>query len=184
MTAQTLRYRWTQQEFLRADAAGVFDGRGELVDGEVWPVVIGRWHGRTTLRCAAALQWAGVVVTQESLATGDSLPDPDVWVCAAGATEVDWLSPRVSRWDPSDVLLVVEVSDETVTADLSIKARLYGAAGYAVYWVVTREGVRVHTSPDGDGYRTVTRYGVQERVPLPYADSNVAVSELLAASTD
>lgn len=67
---------------------------------------------------------------------------------------------------------------------LSIKARLYGAVGYAVYWVVTREGVHVHTSPDSDGYRTVTRCGPQEWVPLPYADSTVAVSELLVASTD
>lgn len=179
MTTATLQYRWSEQEFLRADAAGVFDGRVELVDGEVWPVVIGRWHGVATACCARLLHTVDVVVTTESLATGGSLPDPDVWIRPVHATETSWLSPRVSRWQPADVLLVVEVSDETVTADLSVKARLYGAAGYAVYWVVTRDGVHEHTGPAADGYTTVRRYRAGESIPLPYANQTVAVDDLL-----
>ena len=97
----------------------------------------------------------------------------------ATAEERGWLSPRISRWDPADVLLVVEVSDETVVEDLDIKARLYGAAGYAAYWVLTREAVFEHTGPGPDGYRTVVRYRRGEEIPLPYADRGVAVSDLL-----
>lgn len=185
MSAQTLQYRWTRQEFLRADDAGVFDGRVELVNGEVWPVVIGGWHGVTTASCARQVHVSGVVVTHESLVAGDSLPDPDVWVRPAAATETDWLSQKVSRWDPADVLLVVEVSDATVQADLTTKATLYGAAGFAVYWVLTREGLHVHTGPDADGYRTVTRYRPDERVRLPYPGADgveltLTVADLLA----
>lgn len=96
----------------------MFDGRVELVD-----------------------------VTTESLATGSSLTDPDVWVCPEGAVETGWLSPRTSTRSPSDVLLVVEVSDETVAEDLSVKARLYSAAGYAVCWVLTPD--TLHERADG-----------------------------------
>lgn len=181
MTLEQLRYRWSAEEFLRAHDAGVFHGRVELVDGEVWPVAMGRWHGRTTMRCAQLLARDGFVVTQESLATGDSLPDPDLWVCRVDAEPAGQLSPRISRWDASDVLLVVEVSDETVVADLNFKARLYGAGGYPVYWVVTRDAVYEHTQPDAEGYRTVVRYRAGEEIPVPYAPVRLPVSELLGA---
>ena len=178
MTASTLRYRWTRESFLRAETAGAFEGRVELVDGEVWPVSIGRWHGTTTMRVGSLLRDGAVEVTQESLVTADSLPDPDVWVRPAGAVESRWLSPRISVWGPADVLLVVEVSDETVAEDLSVKARLYGAAGYALYWVITHDTLYEHTSPDAQGYRTVRRYGRGDEVALPWATS-LAVADLL-----
>lgn len=179
MSATSLAYRWTQQAFLRATGAGMFDGRVELVDGEVWSSPVGRWHGRTTARCVAALTAEGVEVTTESLATGGSLPDPDVWVCPEAAVETGWLSPRISTWSPSDVLLVVEVSDETVAEDLSIKARLYGAAGYAVYWVLTPDTLYEHTQPAVDGYRSVVRHLRGGGVTLPYSGATSAVSDLL-----
>lgn len=179
MAAPTLRYRWTQQGFLLAEAAGAFEGRVELVEGEVWPVPIGRWHGRATARCIQLLAADGVIVTTESLATGDSLPDPDVWACPSDAREGDRLSARISLWNAADVLLVVEVSDETVAEDLGIKARLYGAAGYAVYWVVTRDTVFEHTGPGADGYRTVVRHRRGDEIRLPYAERTVTVADLV-----
>ena len=179
MAATSLAYRWTQQAFLRATEAGVFDGRVELVDGQVRPVSIGRWHGRAVARCVVALATAGVDVTTESLATGGSLPDPDVWVCPEAATETGWLCPRISTWSPSDVLLVVEVSDETVAEDLGVKARLYGAAGCAVYWVLTRDTLYEHTCPTSDGYRSVVRHRRGDEVTLPYAAAAVSVADLL-----
>ena len=183
MTAQPERYHWSVQDYLRASEADAFHGRVELVDGEVWPVVIGPWHGRTTMRCAQLLAADGVIVTQESLVTGDSLPDPDVWVTRPDADEMQRLSPRAIRWHARDVLLVVEVSDETVQADLSVKTRLYGAAGYPVYWVVTPDAVFVHTEPDDAGYRTVVRHRAGDDLTLPYAERRVAVAELVGASS-
>lgn len=179
MTAADLRYRWTPEAFLRADAAQVFDGRVELVDGEVWPVVIGDWHGPTTMRIGAALAGPDLVVTQQTLPAGASLPDPDLWVRRSSAEPTGSVSTRVSRWAPADVLLVVEVSDETVLADLTTKAKLYGAAGFPVYWVVTREAVHEHLSPVADGYRSITRYLSGQRVPLRHTGTSVAVDDLI-----
>lgn len=162
----TVAYRWDIASFLRAEALGVFDGRVELVEGEVWSVGLGFWHGRTTPRVAFALHAQGEVL-MASLPSEQSLPDPDVWLLRPGARPVDQVSPRIPRWDPADVLLVVEVSDETVEADLTVKAGLYARAGYDRYWVVTREDVHEHTEPSGGAYRNVVLAGPDGTVTAP-----------------
>jgi hypothetical protein len=120
VSATVPNYRWSTSEFLRAWEAEVFDHRVELVDGEVGPVASGDWHGRMVTRLIRTLPEKGGVITSSTLPSGGSLPDPDCWVQRAGAKPVDQLTPRLSQWDPADVLLVVEVSDETVMADLNV----------------------------------------------------------------
>lgn len=182
--SEALRYRWTEREFLRASEAGVFEGRVELVDGDVWPATIGLWHGDTTARLLRALPNDRFVVTTSSLPTAGSVPDPDCWVRRVGANPTGALSARVSGWRAQDVLLVVEVADETLVADLGVKARLYAAAGYPVYWVVTREGIVEHTEPRLDGYRSVRTFEPMDTIPVRHADMTLAVAELLAPSED
>lgn len=177
--AEALRYRWTPQEFLRAWESDVFDRRVELVDGEVWPVPIGSWHGDTTGRVVRALPNDRFVVTTASLPTASSIPDPDCWVRPSGASPAAAVSRRLSAWHPEDVLLVVEVSDETVEADLTVKAELYGAAGYATYWVVTREGVHEHTGPTALGYERVRLLGPADHVPVGYSATSLPVGAAL-----
>lgn len=86
---------------------------------------------------------------------------------------------KLSEWDAADVLLVVEVSDETVTLDLTTKARLYGSAGYGTYWVVTRDALYVHTEPTPDPYRVRTELRAGDHVTVPYADVELAVDTLI-----
>lgn len=180
MTQATLAYHWTQDDFLRAWEAGAFRSRVELVDGEVWPVVIGSWHGKTVGRVTRGLPGAGAEVTTATLPTGDSLPDPDCWVQRAEAKPIRTLGSTLAVWDPADVLLVVEVSDDTMLHDLHIKAKLYGKAGYPVYWVVTKEAIYEHTEPYPGGYHTRRDYPLGERVPVRYADTDLAVADLIA----
>ena len=172
-----MRYRWTEEAFLRAAEAGVFgDQQVELVEGEVWRVVHGTWHGAVTAAVTRALPDLDgrYRVTSASLPSAGSVPDPDVWVHRRDAEPVEQLSARVARWDPQDVALVVEVSDETVGAGLGGKADLYARAGYMEYWVVTRRGVHVHAGPGSDRYREVRLLGPTEQVAVPYA-SDVAL---------
>lgn len=179
MSVAPLAYHWSKSEFLRAWEAGAFDHRAELVDGEVWPVVIGSWHGLTVGQIIGTLPRSGGRITKETLPTGDSLPDPDCWVRRAGAEPVGTLGSRLSIWDSTDVLLVVEVSDQTMLADLEIKAKLYGRAGYAAYWVVTPDVIYEHTVPTSRGYRTRTEYRPGERIPVAYASTELDVADLL-----
>src|SRR3954452_25413743 len=118
MTKCALAYRWSQSEFARAWEAGVFDHRVELVEGEIWPVVTGSWHGDTVGQLLALLPRSGVQLTTATLPTGESLPDPDCWVRRAGADPIGTVGSRLSVWGAADVLLVLEVSDDTVIQDL------------------------------------------------------------------
>ena len=77
MTQSVETYRWSPSEFLRAWEAGAFDHRVELIEGEVWPVVIGPWHGKTNVRLMRMLPEVGVEITMATLPSGESLPDPD-----------------------------------------------------------------------------------------------------------
>ncbi|GAA1808501.1 Uma2 family endonuclease [Luedemannella flava] len=181
MSQSALAYHWSRSEFVRAWEAGAFDHRVELVEGEIWPVVIGSWHGDTVGQLMALLPRDGAKVTTATLPTGQSLPDPDCWVRRSDAEPVGTIGTRLSVWNPADVLLVVEVSDITTIEDLNIKARLYGQAGYAVYWVVTQDGVYEHTEPTPTGYRTRVEHRPGEHVPVRYADATIAVDDLISS---
>jgi len=179
-----LAWRWDVAVFVKASEAGVFgDERVELIDGVVAPVVIGDWHGSVMFNVGHALRLAGgdVEVTGSALAADDSLPDPDCWVRRRGAKPVEALGRRLSRWAPADVLLVIEVGDETLVVDLGPKADLYARAGFAHYWVVHPGGIEVMIDPTPGGYRLRRKYSAGERVPLAYLDADIAVDDILAA---
>ena len=179
VSARVENYRWSVSEFVRAWEAGAFDHRVELVEGEVWPVVIGDWHGEVVGNVISLLRQAGLLAVTSTLPSGASLPDPDCWVRRTAARAVGRVGSRLSAWDPADVLLVVEVSDETLTADLTTKARIYGAAGWPTYWVVSPEAVYEHTGPTPSGYRTRVEHRRGERVALPFTGTDLAVDDLL-----
>lgn len=92
-----------------------------------------------------------------------------------GAKPAGEVGRRLSRWNATDVLLVVEVSDETVLADLTTKARIYGSAGYPVYWVVTADVIYEHTEPVDGGYRQRRECRRGDRLPVTYAGTAIFV---------
>jgi Putative restriction endonuclease len=162
-------YRWSVSEFLRAWEAGAFDHRVELIEGEVWPVAIGDWHGTMVGKVIALLSRFDGDATTATLPSGNSLPDPDCWVRRQNAEPAGQLGSRLSLWQPEDVLLVVEISDDTVVADLNIKSRIYGSAGWPAYWVVTKEAIYEHTEPHSAGYRVRREYLRGDRLPIVYS---------------
>ena len=95
----SVAYRWDVETFLRAHDAGVFSTRVELVEGEVWPVVLGTWHGDTTTRVVLALARSGRT-SSATLPSGGSLPDPDVWLRPETAQPTGHVSGLLQRWDP------------------------------------------------------------------------------------
>lgn len=181
MVASLTPHRWTLQEFLAAWDAGVFGKRTELLDGEVWDVAIGAWHAATTGSVIRALPNGAVRIMAGSLVAGESLPEPDCWVRRSDAEPIAQLSRRMSRWASSDVLLVVEVSDETVDYDLGRKADMYAQAGMPHYWCVTRHGIYAHSGPGPHGYTTRRLHGPDDGVAVPYASgTTIDVADLIA----
>ncbi len=177
-------WRWDEAAFVRAWEAGVFgDSRVELVQGEVWPVSIGDWHGAVAANVARALPNDGWRITLATLPSAGSLPDPDVWVRPRLAEPMARLGTtgRLTRWAATDVVLVVEVADTSFAADTEIKPAVYGAAGYRCYWVLHRGGAEIFTDPFDGGYRSRSHVDVDGEVVVPYAPVSLAVSALLDA---
>jgi Uma2 family endonuclease len=81
-----------------------------------------------------------------------SEPEPDLAVLAQPCLVYEDANPG-----PSDVRLIVEVSDTTLAFDLGTKARLYARAGIEEYWVVDVVGRRivVHRAPHNGVYGDV-----------------------------
>ena len=87
---------------------------------------------------------------------------------------------------PADLQLVVEVSDSTLTIDLTAKARLYARAGIVEYWVIDIRGRRliVHRGPREGVYSSVMVYGEFETVsPLGAPGALFRVADVLPALT-
>jgi len=61
----------------------------------------------------------------------DSEPEPDVVI--ARGTDEDYLAHHPY---PQDIVLVVEISDSTLTYDQTTKLKLYAEAGILDYWIV------------------------------------------------
>lgn len=176
-------YRWSRDVYDRAVAAAVFgpEDRIELIEGEL---VVMTPHGSrhaTAIRLVnRALSRAFgedcIVQCQLPLAIADdSEPEPDVAV-----VEGEIADYRDAH--PSAALLVVEVADDSLRRDRTVKRRLYARCGIPEYWIVAIPDARleVYRHPADDDYRDVAVLRVGETVaPLARPAATIAVSDLL-----
>jgi Uma2 family endonuclease len=65
-----------------------------------------------------------------------------------------------------DITLLIEVSDDSMSRDLGLKAGIYSQYGVADYWVVDAETRRVivHRRPSDEGYRSVEVFDADAEV--------------------
>jgi Uma2 family endonuclease len=74
--------------------------------------------------------------------------------------DIAWMRRRdysAQRPLPEDVLLIIEVSDTTLSIDRGKKAKLYAQAGIAEYWILNlpKRCLEIRRDPEGEVYRTV-----------------------------
>ena len=181
--------RWTKAEYYAMADLGWFRGqRVELVEGDVMVLSPQKFvHYATVDKDTEVLRatfgsgfW---VRAQAPIDLGTlSEPEPDVSVV------------RGSRSDdtahPTTAVLLVEVSDTTLSNDRGPKASLYARAGIADYWIVNlvrsqleifRDPVPDAAQPFGFGYATRTVLSAADFVsPLAAPQQRVAVADLFA----
>jgi Uma2 family endonuclease len=171
------RHLVTVQEYLRMGETGVLsaDGRFELVEGEIIDMPpIGPPHASDTNLLARLLTLAlgdrAIVSSQNPVVLGVlSAPQPDIAV----------LRPRDDFYrdahpKPDDVLLVVEVSDSSLSHDRDRKLPLYARFGIPEAWLieVAHRLIDIHRDPvDG-------RYTTQFRLHPPALISPVMLPDL------
>ncbi len=100
---------------------------------------------------------AWVCRVQCAITLPESVPEPDVIVARGPARRYAARHP-----DPTDIALLVEVSDASLDFDQGVKLRLYAAAGISEYWIVNipDHRVEVYTRPTGTGDQAT--YGQQQ----------------------
>ncbi|MDQ4062906.1 MAG: Uma2 family endonuclease [Actinomycetota bacterium] len=160
------KYRFSVEEFHKMGKAGIFgeDDRVELIDGEVLEMLPISWRhmwcvNALTMLLAPLARGRYVVSVQNPLIISEhGEPQPDLVLIR------DLPPGRLPT--PGDVLLVVEVSDTTLTYDKNVKLPRYTAVGIPEIWILNLkiETIEVHSEPRPDGYRKTTHYRRGERV--------------------
>jgi len=154
--------------------------RVELIFGEILPMSpIGPPHeDAVDLLC----QWsfavrdatAARIRIQNSLGVREleSAPEPDI----------AWVKDRSyakARPTVDDVLLVIEVSDSSLSYDRSKKAKLHGQAGVADYWIVNlrEQTIEVRRDPKDGQYQALTTHkGDATVTPLRFPGIDLPLS--------
>jgi Uma2 family endonuclease len=143
--------RFTVEEYHALIDAGCFaeDEKYELLEGLlVHKMGKKRAHSLVTRRLRQLLEALlpdYYVESQEPIATGDSEPEPDVFV-ARGRAEDYAAHPHAQ-----DTLLVVEVADQTLGRDRKLKKPIFARAAIPVYWIVNLvdRQIEIYTQPSG-----------------------------------
>ena len=87
-------------------------------------------------------------IMQDPITLTDSEPEPDASVVRGNVEDYDPDHPG-----PSDVGLVVEISDSSLQYDRATKKEMYAAANIPIYWIVNvvNNQIEVFTDPTGPG---------------------------------
>jgi len=181
---------WTREEYYKMAEAGVFrpDERLELIGGRIVTMSPQNSPHATALTLTSeelrTLFGAGYVVRMQLPLdlSPSSQPEPDIAVVRGNVR--DYASAH-----PTTALLIVEVSESSLTFDWGEKASLYASAGISEYWLVNlldrrlevyRDPVPVTGQPYGYGYRTGTHYfAANVVVPLAAPQETIKVADLL-----
>jgi Uma2 family endonuclease len=165
------RHRHTVDEYHRMGQAGVFaaDARLELIDGEVIDMApIGTRHASMVKRLiallSAATQGQAIVAAQDPLRLSmSSEPQPDLMLLRPRADFYAQAHPG-----PTDVLLLIEVSDSTSAYDRGIKLDLYAKHGITEVWIVDLDDnvMRFFRGCDGERYADITTSNAPRVTPV------------------
>jgi Uma2 family endonuclease len=159
-THEVTRRRFTVHDYHRMAEVGILheDERVELIEGDIVEMTpIGSRHAMCVIRLTRLLVPLvgdrALVSPQNPVRLSERLePQPDMTVIRARDYEG-------SLPGPEDVLLLIEVSDTTLSYDRNVKLPLYARAVIPEVWIVDLAGevIERHTNPSGDSYRHVER---------------------------
>jgi len=180
------RHRLDVVTYHRMAEAGIFgeDDRIELIDGDLIDMApIGSDHAANVNALIEALVVASagraIVSAQNPIRLDrSSEPQPDLAILRR---RPDFYAGKTPG--PADVLLLVEVSDSSLTFECSVKLPLYARAGIAEYWIVDlkRRVIDVYRKPAGDGFGEMSTHFAGESIALALAPDIVVKPDLVFA---
>ncbi|MDP9083270.1 MAG: Uma2 family endonuclease [Pseudomonadota bacterium] len=158
--------------------------RVELIEGDMLNMApIGVKHSAITSKLhelfVLAVAPSATIVGGGPVNLGEfSEPQPDLMLLKR---RTDFYSGKIP--EAADVLLLIEVSDSSLSFDQSVKLRLYARYGVAEYWVVDVEGERIvtHCGPTEHEYARKREYAAADSVaPQAFPDLKIVVADIFA----
>jgi Uma2 family endonuclease len=185
-------WRWTCHDFDRMIKVGILkrEERVELVEGEIITLPpIGPEHRSTmvdVVRVLFKLEDAFgpdyyIMPESQIRLTNDVTLLPDVAVAYGSRREYRHRDPG-----PSDLRLVVEVSNTSLRSDRGRKYRLYAQMGVPEYWIINLKTsqLEVYREPSGSGFAAPLIYEAGDVIePLFAPGVAIAVADFLPASS-
>lgn len=171
MSIQVLKRRFTVEDYQKMGEVGVFkaDENNELVAGEIIKMSpIGKRHAACVRRLDYLLnRQLGdrvIIDTQNPIQLNNlSQPQPDLVL----------LQPRPDFYEerhpqPSDILLLIEVSDTTIDFDQQVKIPLYCQSEIQEVWLIdlNQNIVRVYRIPTANGYQSIQFFTVEQTLTI------------------
>ncbi|MBW4515515.1 MAG: Uma2 family endonuclease [Timaviella obliquedivisa GSE-PSE-MK23-08B] len=172
-----LSKRFTLEEYHQLTELGFFNenNRVELIRGEIIQMIAkGTPHSvcgtRLNREITKLIGDRATARTQEPLQLlPNSLPEPDYAIVQN--REDDYLASHPA---PEDVVLVIEISDSSLSYDQEIKLKLYAESGIQNYWIFNLRETILETYSDpyqntqgGFGYRVKRILLPLDKIALP-----------------
>jgi Uma2 family endonuclease len=184
MALAAQRYRFTVDQYHQMAEAGIFDPdcRVELVDGEIFKMTpIDPWHSGVvnflTHHFVTVLAGRAVVHVQNPTELDPrSEPQPDVMLLEPRADFYRSGHPR-----PEQTLLLVEVSNTSLSHDRRRKLPIYARTGVLEVWIVNRraDAIEVFREPSKQGYRDHRTLRRERLAPAAFPDFHLSVDQIL-----
>ena len=177
--------KWTVKEYHKLGEMGFFhpEERVELLSGNIIKMSAkGTAHtsalGRTDRLLQNLFENLAWVRLQDPIALdANSEPEPDIAV-----VRIDPFDYATHHPTPSEVYLIIEVADSSLTFDREIKAKAYARSGIADYWVLNVNDRQIHVfrEPAENGYQSELILGENGSIsPLHFPTVNIAIQAML-----
>jgi Uma2 family endonuclease len=185
------RFKFTVKDFYALDEMGLFeDHKVELWDGDIVEMSMKPPHAKSVAKGQKEFERSfgdrALIYSQLPLDLGTldaglliTVPQPDLMIVKTG----DYLDKtgKDRHAKPDDVLLLVEISDSSLSYDQNRKLQTYAKHGIVEYWIADLNSQTwfVYREPEGDTYRFKTTYRFGEAF-APSAFPDVAKAWLAA----
>ncbi len=156
------------------------DENVELINGEIYTLTpIRSNHAGIVKRLPALLfrsfDEMAIISVQDPIHINQwNEPEPDIALLELRPDNYFEAHPN-----PSDVLMIAEVSDTSYDFDRNVKLPLYASAGIPVYWIIdlSENYIEAYEEPMDDRYRKRTFYAPDDQII--FMEKPFDISEIL-----
>jgi len=175
-------YKWSVEEYhLMIESGLLTDKSVELLNGEIIEMSPEREeHSYTNDDVAELLRnkLKGLAKIREShpITLDNSEPEPDIAVVRLPKTIYTQHHPY-----SQDIYWLIEISNKTLSKDLTEKVITYAGNSIPEYWVIdlVNKKLIIHTNPQGDKYAQVKEYSSGIVSPIAFPQITIALNQLL-----